>query len=225
MPHSHQDLTRSTLAVLFIGGLIAASFWVMRPFLPAIIWAVTLVIASWPLMLRVQHFAGNRRGVAVLVMTVGLLLVLIVPLSLAVVTIVTNLDEIGDLIRSILTLRVPPPPDWLAGLPLIGPRAAEAWGKFTSTGVRDLAPRLIPYAGALTQWFVAAVGSLGEVVRGHRGPDRRALRVGDLVGSDAEDERLERASFVAVPRQGGQHGETDLLGHVVSGVLASGQPS
>ena len=69
-----------------------------------------------------------------------------------------------------------------------------------------------------------AVGGLREVVRGHRGPDRRALRVGDLVGGDAEDERLERASFVAVPRQGGQHGETDLLGHVVGGVLASGQP-
>ena len=59
---------------------------------------------------------------------------------------------------------------------------------------------------------------------GHRGPDRRALRVGDLVGGDAEDERLERASLVAVARQGGQHGETDLLGHVVGGVLAPGQP-
>jgi len=55
-------------------------------------------------------------------------------------------------------------------------------------------------------------------------PRPAALRVGDLVGGDAEDERLERASFVAVPRQGGQHGETDLLGHVVGGMLASGQP-
>ncbi len=69
MPLPHQDLTRSTLAVLFIGGLIAASFWVMQPFLPAIAWAATLVIATWPLMLQVQHHAGNRRGLAVLVMT------------------------------------------------------------------------------------------------------------------------------------------------------------
>ena len=163
MQHSRHDLTRSMLAVLFIGGLIAASFWVMRPFLPAIIWAVTLVIATWPLMLRVQHYAGNRRGVAVFVMTVGLLLVLIVPLWLAISTIVINLDQIADLMRTVLSLRVPPPPDWLAEVPLVGTRAAEVWGEFTSAGVRDLAPKLMPYAGAMTQWFVSAAGGLGAI--------------------------------------------------------------
>ncbi len=163
MLQSRHDLTRSMLAVLFIGGLIAASFWVMRPFLPAIIWAVTLVIATWPLMLRVQHYAGNRRGVAVFIMTVGLLLVLIVPLWLAISTIFVNLDQIADLMRTILSLRVPPPPDWLAEVPLVGARATEAWGEFTSAGVRDLAPKLMPYAGSLTQWFVSAAGSLGVI--------------------------------------------------------------
>jgi predicted PurR-regulated permease PerM len=69
MSQSHPDITRATLAVLFIGGLLAASFWVMRPFLPAIIWAVTLVIATWPVMLGVQRYAGHRRGLAVLIMT------------------------------------------------------------------------------------------------------------------------------------------------------------
>ena len=163
MHQSRHDLTRSMLAVLFIGGLIAASFWVMQPFLPAIIWAVTLVIATWPLMLRVQHYAGNRRGVAVFVMTVGLLLVLIVPLWLAISTIVVNLDQIADLMRTVLSLQVPPPPEWLAEVPLVGTRATEAWGEFTSAGVRDLAPKLMPYAGLLTHWFVSAAGSLGAV--------------------------------------------------------------
>ena len=35
------ELTRTTLAVLFVAGLIAASFWIVWPFLPAIIWATT----------------------------------------------------------------------------------------------------------------------------------------------------------------------------------------
>jgi predicted PurR-regulated permease PerM len=161
MRDSHQDLTRSTLAVLFIGGLIAACFWIMRPFLPAITWAITLVIATWPLMLRVQHLAGNRRGLAVLVMTLASLLVLIVPFWLAISTIVANLDEIADLTRTVLSLRVPPPPDWLAQVPLVGARATQAWGQLTSAGVRELAPTLAPYAGELTQWFASAVGSLG----------------------------------------------------------------
>ena len=131
MSQQHQDLTRSTLAVLFIGGLIAASFWLLRPFLPAIVWAITLVVATWPLMLQVQHYAGHRRSVAVLVMTLGLLVVLIVPFWLAISTIVANRDEIADLLQTILSLRVPSPPDWLAQVPLVGEHVAEAWGRLT----------------------------------------------------------------------------------------------
>ena len=163
MARPKQDLARITLSVLFIGGLLVAGFWVMQPFLPAIVWAMTLVLATWPLMIWVQRHTGNRRSVAVLVMTLVLLLVVIVPFWLAISTIVTNMDEIGDLVRTVLSLRVPPPPDWLAGVPLVGARAAEAWGKLTSAGVQELAPRLTPYAGALTQWFASAAGSLGAM--------------------------------------------------------------
>jgi predicted PurR-regulated permease PerM len=42
--------------------LIAASLWILRPFLPALIWATMVVVATWPLMLRVQRRFGNRRA-------------------------------------------------------------------------------------------------------------------------------------------------------------------
>ena len=53
------------LAVLFIGGLIIASLWVLSPFLGALVWAVMIVIPTWPLLLRAQRFAGGRRWAAV----------------------------------------------------------------------------------------------------------------------------------------------------------------
>jgi predicted PurR-regulated permease PerM len=159
-----QDLGRITLNVLFIGGLLFGSFWVMQPFLPAVLWATTLVLATWPVMLRVQHYVGNRRGVAVLVMTVLVLLVLIVPLWLAVSTLLANIEVIADFGRTILSFKVPPPPDWVANLPLIGARVAEAWQKLVDTGAQELAPRLTPYAGAITQWFAAAAGGLGAML-------------------------------------------------------------
>ena len=157
MPSLHQDLTRTTLAVLFITGLIAATLWVLLPFLPAIVWAITLVVSTWPLMLRVQHYAGNRRGLAVLVMTVALLLIVIVPLWLAIATVVANVDEIAELSRAALSLRMPPPPEWLAGLPLVGRSAAQAWRQLAAADVSDLAPRLAPYAGYMTRWLAGAV--------------------------------------------------------------------
>ena len=163
MVRPHEDLTRITLKVLFIGGLLLASFWVIQAFLPAIIWAMTLVVATWPLMIWVQRHAGNSRGIAVMVMTLALLLVLIVPLWLAIGTIAANTDQIGDLVRTVLSLKVPPPPDWLASVPLFGSKIAAAWGKLTSAGVQELAPRLTPYVGDLTQWFASLAGSFGSM--------------------------------------------------------------
>ena len=67
------ELARTMLAVLTIGGLIAATFWVLRPFLPALIWSAMIVVATWPLMLATQARLGGRRGWAVTVMTCLLL--------------------------------------------------------------------------------------------------------------------------------------------------------
>ena len=72
MPEIRHDLTRTVLAILCIVGLIAASFVVVRPFLGALVWATTLVIATWPLMLRLQAALGGRRGLAVTLMTLAL---------------------------------------------------------------------------------------------------------------------------------------------------------
>jgi predicted PurR-regulated permease PerM len=163
MTSGHQDIGRITLTVLFIGGLILASFWVMQPFLPAILWAATLVLATWPLLLWVQRHVGNRRGIAVLLMIVAILLILIIPLWLAVSTVVTNIDLIAELLRTVLSLRMPPPPDWLVGLPIIGTGAANAWSKLQSAGTQDFLSRLSPYAGKLTQWFASVAGGLGSM--------------------------------------------------------------
>ena len=69
--------------------------WILRPFLPALIWATMVVVATWPLLLQVQRRFGNRRWPAVIVMTFLVLLVLVVPLSVAIATIAvsyTHLD-------------------------------------------------------------------------------------------------------------------------------------
>ena len=41
------DLTRDTLAVVFLFALIAASLWILWPFLGAIVWATMIVVPTW----------------------------------------------------------------------------------------------------------------------------------------------------------------------------------
>src|SRR3954470_19944577 len=77
------DLARATMSVLAIGLLIVTCLWILRPFLGAIVWATMVVVATWPSMLALQARLGGRRWLAILVMTIGLLLVLVLPLALA----------------------------------------------------------------------------------------------------------------------------------------------
>jgi predicted PurR-regulated permease PerM len=164
MLQPRQDITRLTLAVLFIGGLLVSSIWIMLPFLAAIIWALTLVIATWPLMIWVQLHTGNRRNVAVLIMTGLLLLILIVPFWLAISLIMDNTDRITEYIHIGFNLKLPQPPIWLGDIPLVGERLRASWEKIGMLGVNELGPRLRPYAGSLAHWFATAAGSLGGVL-------------------------------------------------------------
>ncbi len=159
-----QDLARTTLAVLFIGVMIAANFWILRPFLPALIWAVTIVVATWPLMLRVQGWLGGRRGLAVAAMTLTMLLLFIVPFTVAVLTIVESSGRFMSFARALQTEGLPTLPGWVAGIPLAGPRLVEAWQQLADAGREGLVARLTPYLGSLLTWFVTQAGGVGLVV-------------------------------------------------------------
>ena len=159
-----QDVTRTTLIVLFIGILIAACFWVVRPFVTAFIWATMIVVATWPLFLALQARLRGRRKLAVAMMSLVLLLALIVPLALAVATIVSSADQIVLQARSLAAFTVPPAPDWLAGVPVIGPRLAEYWERLATLSMVEVSGRLAPYTAKLVGWFAEQAGSVGMII-------------------------------------------------------------
>ena len=97
---SSRDLTRTTLALLFIGVLIAANFWILRPFIPAFVWAVIIVVATWPVLLWIQSGIGGKRGLAAAIMTLALLALLIVPVIAAVLTILEIPERVSALVKS-----------------------------------------------------------------------------------------------------------------------------
>jgi predicted PurR-regulated permease PerM len=158
------DLTRIVLTVIFIGGLMAASFWVLRPFLGALIWAIMIVVATWPLMLALQRRTGGRRWLAVTLMSVLLLLVLIAPLTAAVATLFVHADDIADWARHLKDFQLPPLPAWLQGLPLVGERIAAFWQNLAAGGMQAVVALVTPYVGIATRWLVAQAGGLGALM-------------------------------------------------------------
>jgi predicted PurR-regulated permease PerM len=160
----HADVPRVTLTVAGVGVLVVGSLWVLRPFLLALLWATIIVVSTWPLMLRVQRWFGGRRGPAVAVMTLALLVVLFEPLYLAVATIVDESDRIVAAVHTLTTRSVPPPPPWVEGLPLVGPEATRRWLALAALEPPQLAARLTPLVREAIAWFAAQAGSFGSTL-------------------------------------------------------------
>ena len=158
---SHNDLTRTTLGVLCIAGLILAAFWVLRPFIGPAIWAAMIVVATWPLMRRLQARLWNSRPAAVAVMTLALLILFVLPVALITATLVQNTNEISAAIKQLSQLRMPTAPDWLAALPLVGERIRVFWETTVAAGSAELWPHVQPYAGQVARWMLAQVGGVG----------------------------------------------------------------
>jgi predicted PurR-regulated permease PerM len=157
------DLPRVTLSVVFIGGMIAGVFWILRPFLGAFIWAAMIMVATWPMLCRVQRVLWGRRGLAVVVMSTGLLAILLVPLGIALTAILTRAEQTPGAATRLIDAQLPLPPAWVASLPLVGPQAAEVWDELTGKGTTQLAAVLSPHVRDLVSWFVRRAGSLAMV--------------------------------------------------------------
>jgi len=158
------DLTRSALALLFIGILIAASFWILHPFVTALVWATMIVISTWPLMLSVQARLCGRRSLAVTFMTLTLLMVLVVPLWFSIVTIVERSDDIVGWTRSLSTFSVPPPPVWVGNLPVVGGKLTQKWNQVAAISPTELSERLTPFVGKAVKWFAGKAGDIGLMI-------------------------------------------------------------
>jgi len=155
------DLVRTTFQLLALGALIATTLWILQPFLVALAWASMIVVATWPLLLRVQTWLGGRRSLAVALMTTALLLILVVPLYFGIGAIVGNAKLILGWSQSVTTVAIPQPPAWLESIPVIGAKAAARWQQLAVLPPEELSARVAPYAQKLVLWFVGAVGSGG----------------------------------------------------------------
>jgi predicted PurR-regulated permease PerM len=163
-PGPARDLTQITLSVLGIGVLITGSYLVMRPFVGPLLWATMIVVATWPLMRKVEAAFGGRRGPAVAVMTVALLLAVFVPLYLALAAILEQTDRATEFVRGLPGFRLPPPPAWLHALPLVGARAQARWLELAALEPSELAARFAPYVATALGWFAAQAGTFGGML-------------------------------------------------------------
>lgn len=130
--HQPRDIPQILLSVLFLSLIIISCLWVVQPFILSFAWAGTVVIATWPVLLRLQKLLFGKRSLAVLVMTLLLFLLFVIPIALLVNSLV---DNSAPLIKIVSTGQVTLPDfAWLNSIPLIGDKLYSAWHSLLEMG-------------------------------------------------------------------------------------------
>jgi len=163
-PRAPLDVTHATLSVAFLAFLAAATFWVLSPFLTSLLWATVISVAIWPVMMRLEAALGARRGLTVAIVTAATLLMVFVPVTLALMTIVRNAQNVTTELGYLESIVLPAAPPWLARIPFGGERLAAEWSRFVALDPQQRLAELTPYVQTALQWFVVKAGSVGMML-------------------------------------------------------------
>lgn len=129
-PHSKAPATADaalrTRQICFTLVVAALALWMVLPFATPIAWAVVIAIAEWPLFRRgIRRFPGHPLLVA-LGLTLATALLVILPLSIAAVTLAQESQVALAWFQQVQQNGLPEP-GWLHDLPLVGERVAAWW--------------------------------------------------------------------------------------------------
>lgn len=159
LPPGSRDLPRIVIGVLLMAVLIGGTLWILKPFLPALVWATMIVVATWPLLLRLQRALGGRRKLAAVSMVALLLVIVIAPLAIAVSTIVEQSARLADI--KVTEIRIPAPPAWIERVPLVGAKVSGEWKDYAAATPDELAGKATPYVRPVLTWIAAQAGNVG----------------------------------------------------------------
>ncbi|RJG09645.1 AI-2E family transporter [Pseudomonas cavernicola] len=148
------------LVQILLLALLGASIWVLAPFSSALFWAAVLAFASWPLMTLLTRWLGGRAALAAGLLTLGWMVLVAVPLVWLGFNLADHVRDALNLLKDLQVQGLPPPPEWMAGIPLVGERLVGLWRTIDQQGSAFFAS-LKPYMGQVGNWLLARSAQIG----------------------------------------------------------------
>ncbi|WP_162789283.1 MULTISPECIES: AI-2E family transporter [Sphingomonas] len=117
---------------LLVASVVALAAWVAYEFLVPLAWAAVLAIAEWPLFAIARRRWPGHDLLLALAFALLTALIVLVPLSLAGVTLAQESQAAAAWVMKVQKSGLPPPA-WLASVPLAGERLQAAWQQHLGT--------------------------------------------------------------------------------------------
>lgn len=120
------------LGVLGLLLLLLGCFFVLRPFLSALMWAIVLAYSLWPLQKRFTGWFRGARTFAAILVTLTMTLVSVGPFVLIGISIADDARALGTATRKWFESVPDEPPAWVVKTPLVGEELSAYWKDFAT---------------------------------------------------------------------------------------------
>lgn len=122
MNEGHKDL----LSILLTVAIVAMTIFIVHRFIPSLIWAAIIVIATYPLYKRWRYLFGSYKTLSALLFTSILTLLLLLPLSWLISILVADFQFLVNYLHTINKVGGVAP-DFIKQLPVIGNDLVNYW--------------------------------------------------------------------------------------------------
>jgi len=143
--------------------LLAASYFIVKPFLLIIIWSALVAVALYPYYDKViKLFKGKKKGLVTAVFILVLLAIIVVPTINLSKSIVDSAKDFKHKFEA-GTVDIPPPADKVKEWPLIGDKVYKFWSKANNNLENVLRDHKEQLKSGLGKLFSSLTGLLGAV--------------------------------------------------------------
>lgn len=150
------------IRLVVLAVLIAWCFQILRPFISPVIWGTIIAATLLPVFEKINTKLGDRRKSTATIITLGALMLIILPSIQLTVSTVDSLYTLSEKLQD-GNLKLPPPPEAIGDWPVIGESIENLWQSamvnLESTVVK-FKPQIVGFAKWLLQNFLGIVTGL-----------------------------------------------------------------
>jgi len=131
-----RESLRVALGWVALAIVLWGSLKVIKPFAPAILWALILGSATWPAYARLRRWFGNRETLAALAMTLLLTLVVLIPVVLLGISLVREMEPEVARLKTWATADTLELPAWVHRVPMLEEQLDDLLQRASDADVR-----------------------------------------------------------------------------------------
>ena len=156
---STNDPIDIAIRIGLIGLLTVWCLYIAAPFVAPVIWGIIIAIGSYPVFRWLKGKLGLSDGLTATLYTLALLVILITPTLILSGALIDNAQELSQTMKE-GTLTIPPPPESVAGWPLIGEKLSTFWTE-ASLDPKGTLGRVEPQLRNFGKWLIGAAAGAG----------------------------------------------------------------